>query len=176
MHSHGMRQTRPLSVTQIFKGQPKWILMTSRWSVLTVSHRGCTRTASQAQRLILPSPHNIFVRDAPGSGACPANRFFLLTHNSDVVGQVEAPTSDRDSLEPPRNRKKRPRLNWNPKVPMTDLDPSISPDSTKFERQKSFSTSWRDVSGQCQLVLLCHAFSSSDGPHRRAFDVGSGGF
>ena len=115
MHSHGMRQVRPSSVTQIFKGQPGWIVMTA------FSHRGCTRTASRAQRLILPSPRRPFVRPAKqlvtetpqvqehvqrtGSSCCDT---------SEVEGQVEAPTSDTDSMEPHRNRRRRLRLNWNP--------------------------------------------------------------
>ena len=62
MHSHGMYQACQLLVMQNFKVQPRWKVMTSRWSVSAVSHRGCTRTASQAQRLILPSPCPPFVR------------------------------------------------------------------------------------------------------------------
>ena len=66
-------------------------------------------------------------RDALGSGACPANRFFLLTDNSEVDGQVDAPTSDTDSLGPPRNRRRRLRLNWNPQGSDDRLGPVHQP-------------------------------------------------
>ena len=59
-------------------------------------------------------------------GACPANRFFSLTDNSEVDGQV-APTSDTDSLGPPRNRRRRLRLNWNSQGSNDRLGPVHQP-------------------------------------------------
>ena len=61
-----------------------------------------------------------------GAGACPANRFFSLTDNSEVDGQV-APTSDTDSLGPPRNRRRRLRLNWNSQGSNDRLGPVHQP-------------------------------------------------
>ena len=63
-------------------------------------------------------------RDA---GACPANRFFSLTDNSEVDGQVEAPTSDTDSLGATPNRRRRLRLNWNPQGSNDRLGPVHQP-------------------------------------------------
>ena len=61
-----------------------------------------------------------------GARAFPANRFFSLTDNSEVDGQV-APTSDTDSLGPPRNRRRRLRLNWNSQGSNDRLGPVHQP-------------------------------------------------
>ena len=100
-------------------------------------------------------------RDA---GVCAANRFFVLTDNSEVDGQV-VPTSDTDSVGPPRNRRRRLWLNWNPQGSNDRSGPVHQP--RHHQQVRAAEVFCHELARRVGAVpvLSCHAlFSSSDGP------------
>ena len=94
---------------------------------------GCIERGRPAVGVRSESQTRTITSTIPSSEACPANRFFLLTENSEEeVQEGEAPTSDTDNLKPPLSRPLR--LHWNPKFPITDQDRFIQ--KTPISRQR----------------------------------------